>query len=333
VSKVLVTGGSGFIGTNLVEYCIDRGNQVLNIDVEPPRNPSAGGIFKQIDILDKEPLRRAIHAFGPDLIFHLAARTDLNGSGPHDYDTNISGVDNLIDAVKCLPTVKRVIFVSSMYVCRLGHIPESVDDYCPHTAYGQSKVMGERIIRNKAADYFSWVIVRPTSIWGPWFDVPYKRFFTAVRRGLYMHPRGVRVRRSYGFVLNTVMQLNKLATFPKADEVHGQVYYVADYEPLDPLQWARLISEAFRSARVKEAPLSLMRLAAIFGDALRVFGMNNPTLTSFRLSNMLKSAVFDLSPIQQISGDLPFTLEEGVQITVEWMSTLEGQLRQPTTHA
>ncbi len=79
---------------------------------------------------------------------------------------------------------------------------------------------------------FPWLIVRPTSIWGPWFAEPYRDFFTAIQRGLYMHPRGVRVRRSYGFVDNSVFILDRLTQHARG-AAHRRTFYVADYEPVE----------------------------------------------------------------------------------------------------
>lgn len=292
---------------------------MLSLDARPPRNAASRARFVQLDILDARALLQAIREFSPDYIFHLAARTDLDGSSESDYAANAIGVSNVIAAAKQVRSLKRVVFASSMFVCRLGYVPGNEFDYCPHTAYGQSKVKGEQIVRREAADSFCWSIVRPTSIWGPWFDIPYRGFFDAVRKGVYVHPKGVQTRRSYGFVLNTVHQLNRLASAASDNEVHGKMFYLADYEPLDSRHWAETIAAAFRAPKIKQLPLSAMRAAAFGGDILKALGMRNPPLTSFRLSNMLTDAVFDLTPVRRVAGDTPYSLEAGVEITVAWM--------------
>jgi hypothetical protein len=66
-----------------------------------------------------------------------------------------------------------------------------------------------------------------------------------------------------------------------------------------------------------------MRLIAAGGDLLKQLGVRNPLLTSFRLNNLLTSAVFDMNPVQSLCGESPYTLEAGVRITVEWMRRLE----------
>jgi GlcNAc-P-P-Und epimerase len=319
VSRIVVTGGSGFIGSNLVADLAAAGHDVLNLDKRRPRNPAAGGRFVALDILDRQAFVQAVRNFDPHCIFHLAARTDLEGKSDADYAANIEGVRHAVAAGLAAPSLERMVLASSMYVCRLGHVPRRDDEYCPHTAYGQSKRLGEEIVRREAGDKMSWTLVRPTSIWGPWFAIPYISFFHAVRRGWYVHPKGRSIRRSYGFVLNTVWQLKQLMECGESGKVHRKVFYLADYEPVDPLRWAHIIADSFGSPKVREAPLGLLRLGARIGDGLKLAGMSNPPLFSSRLNNLLTNAVFDLSPIREISGEQPYTLAEGVALTVEWM--------------
>ncbi len=323
-SRILVTGGSGFIGTNLIQHCSDGGHEVLNIDIRHPKHPAAPGLFVQADILDPRGLAETIRDFDPQYIVHLAARTDLDGTSDRDYPANIEGVSNMVASAKLAPRLKRAIFASSMYVCRLGYVPRRDDDYCPHTAYGHSKQLGEELLRQQAGDQFPWTLIRPTSIWGPWFDVPYRSFFDAVRRGFYVHPHGYEIRRSYGFVLNTVVQISRLLEVEEDDTVHGKVFYVADYEPTDPLDWAQTIADRFGSRQIRQVPIAAMRLSARVGDLLKAAGMRNPPLSSFRLNNLLTNAVFDLDSTRQVAGELPYTMEQGVQITVDWMRRQEG---------
>ena len=117
-----------------------------------------------------------MHEFQPEYIIHLAARTDLNGKSVSDYSANIEGVENMVKISNSLASLKRVIYASSRLVCKIGYQPKSYNDFCPTTFYGESKMIGEMIVRNYTKSFYSWSIVRPTSIWGPWFDVPYRNF-------------------------------------------------------------------------------------------------------------------------------------------------------------
>jgi len=185
MKKILVTGGSGFIGTNLMDSFLSKGDQVLNLDSAKPLKSQHLPYWKQIDILDYDGLESEILKFDPEVIVHLAAVTDLDGKSLEYYNANTIGTQNIVDISKKLKSLKRVVYTSSMYVCKPGHIPRNYDEYKPHTIYGESKVKGELIVKAIKDPAYTWVIIRPTSIWGPWFNIPYIDFFNIVYQGKY----------------------------------------------------------------------------------------------------------------------------------------------------
>lgn len=317
-TRVLVTGGSGFIGTNVVEHYRALGHEVLNLDVEAPRNSAHTPTWRKVDILDADALRHEISGFDPSLVFHLAARTDLFGSSISDYPANTTGVRNMVDSVRTLRGLKLAVFASSMLVCRIGYRPKDELDYQPSTPYGESKIAGEKIVREIDPATMPWVIVRPTSIWGPWFGSPYRDFFETVRRGLYVHPAGRRIRRNYGFVLNAVAQLARLAEL-QGGPLLGKTIYLADYEPIELKDWADRLQKALGGRRINEVPMWVFRGAALGGDVLKKFGWNQPPMSSYRLNNMLTEMVHDTAPLQSVQPQLPYSLDEAIHITCEWI--------------
>jgi nucleoside-diphosphate-sugar epimerase len=317
--RVIVTGGSGFIGTNLIEYLAANGDDILNLDIVAPRNSKQTSYWKHVDLCDAVKLREAIHHFLPEVIFHLGARTDLDGLAISDYAANTTGVENLIAGISDLSSLQRIIFASSRLVCRIGYQPENEFDYCPTTTYGESKVLGEKIVRESSSRIpCPWIIVRPTSIWGPWFDVPYKTFFLTIFNGKYFHPGEVNIQKSFGFVGNTVYQLHCLSNVPLGEYVKGTIY-LGDYPAIDVEEMANKIQSTLGVAKIKRMNLQFLRVAAVAGDILKRIGWKNPPLTSFRLNNLLTQMIYDLSPLQTLVGELPFTMSQGVDSTVDWM--------------
>lgn len=315
--RIIVTGGSGFIGTNFTELLIRTGHEVFNLDVKPPVAVNEHAHWRQLDIRDRAALSAAMCEIAPDIVVHLAARTDLNGSSVSDYDANTDGVLNIIDAAAAAG-VERVLFASSRLVCRIGYQPKSPLDFCPTTPYGRSKVVGEELVRAAVDAPFEWAILRPTSIWGPWFHIPYRNFFDAIRDGRYLHPRGVRVRKSFGYVGNTVHQLLQLTQAPR-EAVHGQMFYLADYVPIEVLDWGQRVQAAFDAGPIRQVPMSALRLMASAGDGLSWLGWKNVPLTNFRLDNLVTEMLHDTSALRDVCGALPFTVIEGVERTVNWM--------------
>ena len=310
MNKILVTGGSGFIGTNLIEHYKSIGDEVFSIDIKHPRNIEHIDQWHKVDILDKDKLTTIIKEIEPNIVFHMAARTDLNGLNVDSYDVNTKGIENLISALNEIKTLDFVVFASSMLVCRLGYKPSSEVDYCPNTPYGESKVIGEGLIRSSNIR-FPWVIVRPTSIWGPWFATPYRDFFDMIRKGFYVHPKGVRVRRSYGFIYNSIFQLSRIADRLN-DSLVGKTIYLADYQPIELKSWSENIQKSLKVREVKEAPMLLFKVAAKLGDTLKIFGYKNPPMSSFRLNNMLTPMVHDTTPLKKYCGAVPYSINEGV---------------------
>ena len=318
MTRVLVTGGSGFIGTNLVERFIARGDMVLNIDTAAPRCSSHAAAWRNVDILDGAALARVIKEFDPEVVLHMAARTDLDGRNVADYPANTEGVSNLITALRQLRSLRLAVFASSMLVCRIGYQPRAEDDYVPSTAYGSSKIEGELLVRREVGDAFPWVLLRPTSIWGPWFGSPYRDFFTAVERGWYVHPRGRNIRRNYGFVLNSVYQIERLVDTGGAGLLKRTIY-MGDYEPIELKSWANQIQITLGVRPVREVPLFVFRAAAKFGDLLKSVGIKFFPMTSFRLNNLLTDCLLDTGPIEHAVGRLPYDMPTAVAVTCAWL--------------
>jgi nucleoside-diphosphate-sugar epimerase len=318
IPRLLITGGSGFIGTNAAEMARQAGIPVCNFDIRPPRCAAHVPVWQQGDLLDAGSLRKHIGAFHPTHVLHLAARTDLDETRHiSGYAANTDGVANLLDALD-RTDCRRVVFASSMLVCRNGYQPRQDHEYCPDTLYGESKVQGENLVRRHNSG-FVWSIVRPTSIWGSWFGAPYRQFFHAVSRGLYRHPGPAEIEKALGYVGNTVWQLYRILAAPDA-AIHSRTFYLSDYEPLTTRRWANLIAQEFGSGPVRQLPMPLMRMAAFAGDLAQTARIRAVPLTSFRLRNMLTPSRFDLREIADISGPLPFTVEQGVKETVAWLA-------------
>jgi nucleoside-diphosphate-sugar epimerase len=313
----LISGGSGFIGTNLESFYREGGTEVLSFDCVPPRDPSRQGDWRHIDLLDRESVEGVFDEFRPTVFFHLGARTDLHGEGLHDYEANIGGLEHVIEAARRTPTLRRAIFASSRMVCRIDHRPSREDEYSPPNAYGESKMIGEGIVRESGLEV-PWTIVRPTSIWGPWFDVPYKSFFLSIARGRYVHIRGHSVEKSFGYVGNTVHQLDRLVEAP-AVSVAGKTLYLGDYPPIDTYDMAERIRAEIGAPRIRTLPMAPLKVAAAVGDGARRLGWAEPPLTSFRLANLVSEMVYDLEPLESVVGALPHSLDQGIAATVRWM--------------
>lgn len=317
--KVLITGGSGFIGTNLIEYYSARGADVVNIDIAKPRNKNHLRFWRKVNLCNSLSLKLYIADFSPDYIIHMGAKTDLNEKKNIDYyAANTVGLENLIQALKGLSNLKRIIFASSRLVCEIRYVPKDEFDYRPSTLYGKSKIISEKIIRSSKNIPCSWLIVRPTSIWGPWFDIPYKKFFLTIARAIYMHSGNRNPLKQMGYIGNTIYELDRLLNAPD-ESIHGKTIYLADYSPIRLRDWAEKIRESMGIKKIRTIPLPVLRIGGLAGDILKLLGCKHPPLTSFRINNIVTDMVYDMSLLEKIVGVLPYSVSEGVELTVEWM--------------
>lgn len=314
--KVLITGGSGFIGGNLLHFLRNKGGyEIRNIDIAEPPDKDDYPFWDRIDILDREAVAEYISHFKPVYIYHLAARTDLDGKEIQDYAANDQGTKNLIDAIADVASVRKVIFTSSMLVCQLGYIPKSIVDFNPSTLYGESKKRMEEIIRSSNIKC-EWVIVRPTSIWGPGFKTPYRNFFDRILSRGYVHIGNRSGTCTYGYVGNTVEQYYALMKSDKTS--NNEIYYLGDYEPYSIEKWANEIADE-KGIVIPKIPFFICYCGALFGDFLKIMHISFP-LTRFRLNNMTTNYTMNTENLKAIMPSLPYSRKQGVEETVLWMN-------------
>ena len=313
--NVLVTGGSGFIGTRLVDRLLEQGHDVVNVDTAAPNKTAHRPCWQACDIFDAEKLRGVFARFAPTHVVHLAARVDTDSDRLSDYRVNTLGTANVLAAIQATPSVERVIITSTQFVCTPGHPPAHDEEYDPHTAYGESKVITEKLTR--AADLDAvWTLVRPTNIWGPWHPRFPHEFWRVLRDGLYVHPGSAPVVRSYGYVGNVAYQLGEILEAP-AERVDRKVYYLGD-RPLELLDYVNGFSRAITGRKARVVPRVFLRLLALFGDLLALLGVTFP-LQSSRLRSMTEDDPTPMEPTMKAFGEPPYSLQEGIRETTQWL--------------
>ncbi len=323
--RVVVTGSSGFIGQHLALMLSQHGFEVLALDNQAPTASTGPFQFAHCDILHREKLTQTLADCRPDAVIHLAARTDMTGSSLADYAANTQGVANVVEAINRTPSVRRAICTSSQLVCRIGYTPRDSTDYRPSTIYGESKVATERIWRTKLDPNVTWTIVRPTTVWGPGMNSHYARFLKMLHDGRYYHVGRVGAKKSYGYVGNIAYQYMRLL-LASDERINRRTFYLADYEALPLNKWTTALQEAIGGPPIRSIPRWVATLAAKLGDLASACGVDSP-YNSFRLANVTTPMIFGTEALQQICGELPFTVSEAARLTAEWFSTVYLQSR------
>lgn len=313
--RLLVTGGSGFIGTNLIDALLERELQVLNLDICSPKKVSHQAFWRECDIMDFDMTLSLFEKFKPTHVIHLAARTDTLSNKIEDYIVNVEGTFNILKCIQSTPEVERVIITSSQFAFGPPGIPKNDEDYNPIGAYGQSKVLTEKATRSVGLSC-EWTIVRPTNIWGPWHPRYPHEFWRVLKKGYYIHPGGVTIR-SYGYVKNVAFQMVRILEAPSS-LVDKKVYYLGD-SPIPLLNWVNGFARAITGKQAKVMPRYLIKMIAAVGTLLSGVGVRFP-ITLSRYRSMTEDYYSPMDITIQSFGIPPYSLEDGIKETIEWLN-------------
>jgi len=141
--KIIITGADGQLGTELQRALGDH--DLLPVDIE------------EFDITDFDAVVKSVTAFGPDLIMHAAAFTDVDGAELNPdmaYKVNAVGTQNLCVAARSAGAV--ILYVSTDFVFdgTKGAAYHEFDDVNPVSVYGRSKLAGERYVRTLTNNHY-----------------------------------------------------------------------------------------------------------------------------------------------------------------------------------
>jgi len=319
---ILITGGSGFIGTNLISYLeIHYPNFLIyNIDIRKPKLETHYKYWIRCDINEYESLFDSIIKVTPTYIIHLAAEADVKFTKLSDFRTNINGVNNICKVANERASIKRIVFTSTQYVHQFHGQPKNDDEYFPFTIYGQSKVEGEKIVKNFNLNK-TWTIIRPTNIYGPYNEVYVNGLFKVISKGLYFHPN-INVKRSYGYVGNVVEQITNIL-FVDENKVSSKVFYLSD-EPIWLIDFVKAIHQEFLRNEVRTLPVWLFRLMAIFGEFANKINIPFP-MNKTRFTNLVTENPINMAKTFEILGKGSYTFSESIKLTIDWYKAMIEQ--------
>lgn len=157
--KILVAGGAGFIGSNLIDALLAEGNQVVCVDnffigtkenIAHLREDARFKFYEQ-DLCDLDELKKIFEAEKVDYVFHLAANSDIQASAANpiiEYKNTYSTTFNILECMR-LYGVKKLFFASTsaVYGEKMGeHVGENTTSLEPISYYGGAKLGSEGMI-------------------------------------------------------------------------------------------------------------------------------------------------------------------------------------------
>lgn len=320
--KALVTGGTGFIGSHVVDALLSRGYDVRCIvrktsNLRWLHDPAIEKVTLD-GLLDLEGLKEAMK--GIDVLFHVAGsliEKDWEGF----YNANVKPVEMLYQAAEAVGgNLKRYVLVSSTGAAgpSFDGRPRTEDDP-PHpvSTYGRSKLEGERVAQTWF-DRIPSTIIRPSAVYGP-RDPNFVVIFKQVRRGLVpLIGRG----EHYANLVHGQDLARAIVDAAEAEKAIGQTYTIASARPIPRSELFNTVGDVYgRRARTIELPARLALGLAKSYSAFMIKVLNRRSLLDpERLETIAyRYWSFDISKAQKdLNFKEEFSLHEGMKQTYEW---------------
>ncbi len=321
--RVLITGGTGFIGERLCKRCIREGHTVrvlakVNTDAESRRQQELEKLnveFIDGSVTDPAVVQSAVQ--GIDWVFHLAAAQHEAGAGEgHFMAVNVEGTRTLLDA--CVEAgVKRFMHGSTIgiYGSPTTGVIDTDSPPAPDNIYGISKLEGESVVRTFMPK-LPCTIIRISEVYGRG-DQRLLKLFRGIDKGMFfMIGRG-----DNHHHLVHVDDLVEAFLAAVADQgTIGQTYLIAGSDAVTTREMVDTIAAVLHKPKPKlQAPMSLfMGLAVVVETLCKPFGIN-PPLHRRRMDFFRKSFRFSDRLVNQLPGFTPrVVFADGAADTAAW---------------
>ncbi len=314
--RVFVTGGSGFIGSHLVESLLGRGYEVRALAHRSPLPPASRLEIVSGDICNRETLSRALE--GVDILFHLASAVGSAVMGREEFRRiNILGTECVLEAAR-RSRVSRVIHISSAGVFGAvgkGEVATESTPPVPITVYDKSKLQGERIAVGLAGEGMDIVVLRPGWAYGPRDRRTFKLIQAVCGGRFIMVTRGEGVQTPV--YIDDLIKGIRLAAEKGG---RGEIYHLAGGEIMTVRDMVRAIAQACgkKPSRLF-IPLLPARMAALIFEAAYAPRRKEAPFNRSKLSFFIHSKPLSIEKAKRELGFTPeVDFQSGITRTVSW---------------
>ena len=319
IGRVLVTGATGFVGSELCATLAGLGLEVRAMARRPFPSPGARITVVTAALEDEAAIRDAVD--GIDAVVHLAGRVHVlrdHASEAEAYRrVNVEGT-RLLAECALDAGARTFVLASTVKVMGEGSPVRYIETMppAPADAYAESKLQAEALVRQLARQRGVHApILRLPLVYGPRVTGNMLRLFAQVCRGLPLPLGAVRNQRSLLYLGNLCAAIPAVL---EPSQRTDRVFFLSDGHDLSTPQLIRLIGAALgKPARLVPVPPTLFRLAGRVGDAidrLRPF-----PLTSQAADRLLGSLTVDSTAFTSATGYRPpYSVEEGLKATANW---------------
>lgn len=318
--RVLVTGGTGFVGSHLVDRLLRNGYDVSCLVRDLRHLRWLEGLDVRLiqgDCTRPESLVDAVQ--GASLVFHCAALTKARHAQNY-YVVNHLGTKNLLEAcARHNPGIEKFILVSSQAAAGPspdGRPVDEGDPAQPVSDYGRSKLLAEGEAR-AFKDRFPVVILRPSSVYGP-RDADIYELFRWAGRGLMLELSGGERYLNLCYVEDLTAALLRAA---ELETESGSIYFVAENRAYSWSEFkALLLSTGGVTARTIRLPVGVAYLFGLASEIGSLFS-KKPCLAN-RQKVREASQRYWLCDVVKIENELRFRaeypLQKGLELTWQW---------------
>lgn len=312
--KIVLIGGSGFVGTRLIDL-LQHDYQLKNIDKQQSHFFSDITIIG--DVRDRDKMVELLK--GTDVVVLLAAehRDDVSPVSLY-YDVNVGGMRNVLAAMEA-NGIKRIVFTSSVAVYGLNKKnPDEEHPKDPFNHYGKSKWQAEEVLQEWFKGHGDWNIniLRPTVIFGERNRGNVYNLLHQISSGKFLMVGNGNNKKSMAYVGNIVAFIRFLI------EEQRSGYHVYNYIDKPDLTMNELVGHVSKVLKkhipATHFPYWLGMLGGYGFDFLAWLTRRKLTISSVRVKKFCATTKFNADKVQASGFKAPFTLGEGLARTLEF---------------
>ncbi|MEM9102636.1 MAG: NAD-dependent epimerase/dehydratase family protein [Pseudomonadota bacterium] len=318
--KAIVTGGTGFLGSHLVEMLVDEGWSVIVLARNISNDSSAhlkNVDFKSADISNLDDLEGVFEEV--DVVFHCAALSSAWGEYDNFYLTNVQGTRNVLTCCEKF-SVKKLIYVSSTsiyfkYKDEINISETQTLNYPFANAYAETKYLGEQVVLNEKK-HIDVIIVRPRGIVGDGDVAIMPRILRVAKKGFFPLLRRGNSMVDITYVKNVAHALMLCA---KIHGLDGEVFNISNDQPMKVKHLLDFVLKEKAVRLIKTPYFIIICLAWISECFAKLTHGEEPKLTMYGVGLLAYTQTLNIDKAKKVLGyESKYSIEYAVAQYIKW---------------